>query len=61
MNGTKASVEALVKALVEPAAQAEGVEVAVCPPVIFLGLVESLTAGTRIQYGAQNADRNNFV
>ena len=24
--------------------------------VIFLGLVESLTAGTRIQYGAQNAD-----
>ena len=56
LNGTKASVEALVKALVEPAAKAEGVEVAVCPPVIFLDLVEKLTEGTRIQYGAQNAD-----
>ena len=40
LNGTKASVEALVKALVEPAAKDEGVEVAVCPPVIFLDLVE---------------------
>ncbi len=56
LNGTKASVEALVKALVEPAAKAEGVEVAICPPVIFLGLVEKLAEGTCIQYGAQNAD-----
>ncbi len=56
LNGTKASVEALVKALAEPAAKAEGVEVAVCPPVIFLGLVEKLTEGTRISFGAQDAD-----
>lgn len=56
LNGNKASVEALVKALIEPAAKAEGVEVAVCPPVIFLGLVEKLAEGSRIQYGAQNAD-----
>lgn len=53
LNGTKASVEALVKALIEPAAKAESVEVAVCPPVIFLGLVEKLAEGSRIQYGAQ--------
>lgn len=56
LNGTKASVEALVKALIEPAAKAEGVEVAFCPPVIFLDLVEKLTKGSRLQYGAQNAD-----
>ena len=56
LNGTKASVEALVKALIEPAAKAEGVEVAFCPPVIFLDLVEKLTKGSSLQYGAQNAD-----
>lgn len=56
LNGTKASVEALVKALIEPAAKTEGVEVAFCPPVIFLDLVEKLTKGSRLQYGAQNAD-----
>ena len=56
LNGTKASVEALVKALIEPAAKAEGVEVAFCPPVIFLDMVEKLTQGSRLQYGAQNAD-----
>ncbi len=56
LNGTKASVEALVKALIELAARAEGVEVAFCPPVIFLDMVEKLTQGSRLQYGAQNAD-----
>ena len=56
LNGTKASVEALVKALIEPAAKAEGVEVAFCPPVIFLDMVEKLTQVSRLQYGAQNAD-----
>lgn len=56
LNGTKASVEALVKALIEPAAKAEGIEVAFCPPVIFLDMVEKLTQGSRLQYGAQNAD-----
>lgn len=56
LNGTKASVEALIKDLIAPANAADGVEVAVCPPVIFLDMVEKLTAGSRIAFGAQNAD-----
>lgn len=56
LNGTKASVEALINGLKEAAAAATGVEVAVCPPVIFLGQVEQLTAGSAIKYGSQDAD-----
>ena len=56
LNGTKASVEALIKGLTPAAAAHPSVQVAVCPPVIFLGLVEQLTAGSKIAYGAQNAD-----
>ncbi|MXV28971.1 triose-phosphate isomerase, partial [Aeromonas veronii] len=53
LNGTKASVEALIKGLTPAAAAHPSVQVAVCPPVIFLGLVEQLTAGSKIAYGAQ--------
>lgn len=56
LNGTKASVEALINGLKDAAAAAAGVEVAVCPPVIFLGQVEQLTAGSAIKYGSQDAD-----
>lgn len=56
LNGTKASVEALIKGLTPAAAAHPSEQVAVCPPVIFLGLVEQLTAGSKIAYGAQNAD-----
>ncbi|MDO2952021.1 triose-phosphate isomerase [Aeromonas simiae] len=56
LNGTKASVEALIKGLAPAAAAHPSVQVAVCPPVIFLGQVEQLAADTKIAYGAQNAD-----
>lgn len=59
LNGTKASVEALINGLKDAANAATGVEVAVCPPVIFLGQVEQLTAGSAIKYGSQDADLHN--
>lgn len=58
LNATKASVEALIKGLI-PAAEANAtVEVAVCPPTVFIGQVEALTAGTTINYGSQDCDVN---
>ncbi|WP_108651006.1 triose-phosphate isomerase [Dongshaea marina] len=56
LNGTKASVEALIKGLVDPAANASNVTVAVCPPAVFLDQVERLTQGTAIKFGSQDAD-----
>ncbi len=58
LNGTKESVEALIKGLTAPAADAQGVEVSVCPPAIFLGQVEALTQGTAITFGAQDCNVN---
>lgn len=59
LNGTKESVTSLVKALIEPAAQAPSVEVAVCAPAIFIGLVEQLAANTAINYGSEDCDVHN--
>lgn len=56
LNGNKASVEALVKGLIEPANAATNVQVAVCAPVIFLSQIEQLTAGSKLAYGSQDAD-----
>jgi len=56
LNGTKTSIEALISGLTEAAAAADKVEAAVCPPVIFLGLAESLTSGSKISLGSQDAD-----
>jgi outer membrane cobalamin receptor len=56
LNGTKASVEALVEGLKAPVAAAANVEVAVCAPVIFLGQVEQLTAGSALKYGSRAAN-----
>ncbi|CAG9296793.1 triose-phosphate isomerase [Celerinatantimonas diazotrophica] len=58
LNGDKASVEALVKGLIKPANDATGVEVAVCAPTVFLGMVEQLAAGSKLAYGSQDADVN---
>lgn len=56
LNGTKESVTSLVKALIEPAAQAPSVEVAVCSPAIFLGLVEELAKNSAVKYGSEDCD-----
>ena len=56
LNGTKESVTSLVNALIEPANQAPNVEVAVCAPAIFIGMVEQLAKGSAIQYGSEDCD-----
>ncbi|MFM2483976.1 triose-phosphate isomerase [Celerinatantimonas yamalensis] len=56
LNGSKESVEALVKGLLAPANSATNVQVAVCAPAIFLGFVEQLAANSKLAYGAQDAD-----
>lgn len=58
LNATKASVEALVNGLVDAAKDNATVEVAVCPPAVFIPQVEALTADTGITYGAQDCDVN---
>lgn len=59
LNGTKSSVDALVKGIKGVADSAKNVGVVVFPPVIFLGQVEQLAAGSAVHYGAQNADIHN--
>ena len=56
LNGTKASVKALVEALLKPAADNPKVEVAVCAPAIFIGTVEQLAQGSALQYGSEDVD-----
>ena len=57
LNGTKESVTALVNALREPADKAAGkAEVAVCAPAVFIGMVETLTQGSKLAYGSEDCD-----
>ncbi|WKE66912.1 triose-phosphate isomerase [Gallaecimonas kandeliae] len=58
LHGTKASVEKLLVELMVTANEVEGVEVAVCPPVIFMGQAERLLRYSNIALGAQNIDFN---
>lgn len=58
LNATKASVEALINGLVDAAKDNATVEVAVCPPAVFIPQVEALTADNAISYGAQDCDVN---
>lgn len=54
MNGSRASVNALVRGILDGVESFEGVEVAVFPPYVFLGQVEQLLAASSIKWGAQN-------
>ena len=54
MNGSKASVDALINALKVSAAAAEQVTVGVCPPAIYLGQAQALTTGSALKLGAQD-------
>jgi triosephosphate isomerase len=58
MNGTRAEARALTRA-VSVALDGRGdndggVDVALCPPFVFLGLVAELLGGSRMMLGAQN-------
>lgn len=54
LNGTKESVSALIKGIEGAADAATNVEVAVCPPAIFIEQVAGLVANNSIEFGAQD-------
>jgi len=54
LNGTKESVSTLIKGLEAAADSATNVEVAVCPPAIFIEQVAGLVANNSIEFGAQD-------
>ncbi|PKF61088.1 triose-phosphate isomerase [Psychromonas sp. psych-6C06] len=58
LNGTKESVSTLIKGLEAAADAATNVEVAVCPPAIFIEQVATLTANNSIEFGAQDVSTN---
>ena len=54
MNTDRASGEALAKGLVAKIGRLDEVDVAVCPPLPYLGSVGQAINGSKIQLGAQN-------
>lgn len=54
MNGSKASIRELLDGIKKGIGDVVDSEVAVCPPAIYLGEVESQLSGTPIAWGAQN-------
>ena len=54
MNGSRASVEQLVLALLADLPVTISREVLLCPSFVFLDQVANLIAGSSIQLGAQN-------
>jgi triosephosphate isomerase len=54
MNLDRASALALAEGLVREAANVEGVDLAVCPPSVYLDAVGRAIAGSKIALGAQN-------
>ena len=54
MQGSRASVKALIAGIQQGIATVKTARVAVCPPAIFLPEVEALLTGTSIAWGAQN-------
>jgi triosephosphate isomerase len=54
LNGSKESVTALIKGMEGAADAATNVEVAVCPPAIFIEQVAALVADNSIEFGAQD-------
>ncbi|HEY5791593.1 MAG TPA: triose-phosphate isomerase [Gammaproteobacteria bacterium] len=54
MNGSRAAARALVDGILAGAAALERVEVAVCPPFVFLEQLAAQLAGSRVALGAQD-------
>jgi len=55
MNGSRESVKELINGVVEGAKSLTGVEVAVCPPSIFIADVTAVASGTNVSVGSQDA------
>lgn len=56
LNGTKSTVTDLIKAFTGVANSNEKVDVAICAPAIFIGMVESLATGSKLQWGSEDVD-----
>jgi len=54
MNGSKASIKELLDGIKMGIGDVASAEVAVCPPYVYLGEVESQLTGTPVVWGAQN-------
>ncbi|MDX2505011.1 MAG: triose-phosphate isomerase [Gammaproteobacteria bacterium] len=55
MNGSRESVKELINGVVEGAKSLTGVEIAVCPPFIYIPDVAAATAGSNVGVGSQDA------
>ena len=54
MNLDRASAAALAKGLAKEAEEVDGVDLAVCPPSVYLDAVGRAVAGSKVSLGAQN-------
>jgi triosephosphate isomerase len=54
MNTRAASAAALARGVVESVGKQPAVDVALCPPAVYLNVVADVIAGTPVQLGAQN-------
>ncbi|MBI3463818.1 MAG: triose-phosphate isomerase, partial [Planctomycetes bacterium] len=54
MNLKRTDAVALARAIVEQSAAVSGVELAVCPPSVYLDAVAPVVAGSAVGLGAQN-------
>ncbi|MCM2372562.1 triose-phosphate isomerase [Aporhodopirellula aestuarii] len=54
MNMRSASAASLAKGIVDAVGKSPAVEIALCPPAVYLSSVSEVTAGTPVELGAQN-------
>ena len=54
MNLDRAAAVALAEGVVQAAATVDGVDIAICPPSVYLDAVSKIVAGSRVALGAQN-------
>ncbi len=54
LNGSKESIQTLVKGIADGMSGVDGKAVAVCPPYVYIPMVSELAAGTGIAVGAQD-------
>lgn len=54
MNGSRAGIKGLLAGMLAGARQIPGVDIAVCPPFVYLADVEAALAGGSVAWGGQN-------
>ncbi|HHL19124.1 MAG TPA: triose-phosphate isomerase [Thiothrix sp.] len=54
LNGSKDSIQTLVKGIADGMSAVNGTAVAICPPYVYIPMVQNLLTGTTIGLGAQD-------